>query len=456
LIHLSKEPKIMTTESPIDAHWIPPIIPELKILERDGRWLCLSPQVPSWIITTQPGALLLQMIDGERTAQDYHDLLSANGIEVPLTQITGFFQSAAAAKLFDQSRDTGEAGSWQSRKLKSLYLHLTNRCNLQCSYCYRESSPHLPVLHGSRRFCEMFEYIKPFTSPRPEVTFSGGEPLMHPGFREIVETSTRLGYANVLLTNGTLITEPLADFIHDHFLRVKLSLDGPNEEIHSQTRGKGNFRRVLKSIEKLAARKVRVVVQVTLSKSALSYVDEIQKVLPESPYVRLIFTPLFPMGRGAEMADAAPSNDDFYKFSTGHGWGARYPAGVRSRGCHAGAGSLSIADTGDVYPCHLFHFEPFRLGNIFHDPFEEIFFGEKVKSYVRSMDVEHNNPTCKACEVRFLCSGGCHGNALYAIGDYRAPDSCCDYLKSTILDNLFRQTVPRESGGIQTGVQASL
>lgn len=445
----------MPTESIVTPDWVVPVVPELKTLEREGRWLCLNPQVPSWIITTRPGALLLRMVDGQRTVQQYHDLLAGNGIEAPVSQLAGFFQSATDAKLFAQPRDPG-AGAWKDRKLTALYLHLTNRCNLQCSYCYRESSPHLPVLHDSRRFCDMLEFIAPFASPRMEITFSGGEPLMHPGFKDVAATAKRLGYKNVLLTNGTLITEPLADFIHDHFVRTKISLDGPNEEIHSLTRGKGNFSQVVRSIEKLAARKVRVTVQVTLSKSALPYVDEIQKVLPESPYVRLIFTPLFPMGRGAEMADDAPSNDDFYQFSTGRSWGAKYHAGVRYRGCHAGAGSLSIADTGDVYPCHLFHFEPFRMGNIFHDSFEEIFFSERLQDYVRTMDVEHNNPACKACEVRFLCSGGCHGNALYAIGEYRAPDSCCDYLKSTILDNLFRQTIPRESGGIQTGVQVSL
>ncbi|HEY4591757.1 MAG TPA: radical SAM protein [Thermoanaerobaculia bacterium] len=446
----------MKTESPVDARWIPPLIPELKILERDGRWLCLSPQVPSWIITTRPGALLLRMVDGERTLQEYHEILEGQGIRAPLSALASFFQSAADAKLFGPARDAGAKSSWQDRKLTALYLHLTNRCNLQCSYCYRESSPRLPIAHDSRRFCEMLEYVQPFAEPHMEVTFSGGEPLMHPGFKDVAATAKRLGYTNVLLTNGTLITEPMADFIHDHFVRTKISLDGPNEEIHSLTRGKGNFSQVVRSIEKLAVRKVRVTVQVTLSKSAIPYVDEIKRVLPDVPNVRLVFTPLFPMGRGEAMQDESIDNDEFYSFSQGRDNRARYYPGRRSRSCHAGAGSLSIADTGDVYPCHLFHFKEFHFGNIFHDPFEEIFCGEKIKSYVRSMDVEHNNPTCKACEVRFLCSGGCHGNALYAIGDYRAPDSCCDYLKSTILDNLFRQTIPRESGGIQTGVQASL
>jgi radical SAM protein with 4Fe4S-binding SPASM domain len=439
----------MMPKSRIDADWVPPVLPELKVIEREGRWLCINPRVPAWIVTKRPGALLLQMIDGASTVGDYQRLLAAHGI--PSSGIPDFFQSAAAAKLFE-TPGMAAAGSWKGREIKAIYLHLTNRCNLQCSYCYRESSPHLPILHDSRRFSAMLEYLKPYASPRMEITFSGGEPLMHPGFREVVETSTRLGYGNSLLTNATRITESLADFIHDHFLRVKISLDGPNEEIHSQTRGKGNFARVVKGIEKLAVRGTRLVVQVTLSKSAIPHVDKIREVLPDSPNLRVIYTPLFPMGRGTAMADDAPGNGDFYEFSTGHEWGSRYLPGRPIRGCHAGAASLSIADNGDVYPCHLFHFDGFRLGNVFHDPFEQIFFGDRARSYVEQMDVEHNNPTCRECEVRLLCGGGCHGNTLYSIGDFRGPDSCCEFLKRTILDGLFGHNALKEDRGLQTSL----
>jgi radical SAM protein with 4Fe4S-binding SPASM domain len=441
----------MLTESPIGADWTPPAVPELKIIERDGRWLCLNPEVPAWIVTTKAGAILLQLADGERTVQDYHDFLTNNEILVHLSQLTAFFQSAVEAKLFEMPSKTAESGPWESRKLTALYLHITNRCNLQCSYCYRESSPHLPIVHDARRFCDMLEYIRSFAAPRLEVTFSGGEPLMHPGFRDIAEASTRQGYRNVLLTNGTLLSKDgLVDFVHDHFVRVKISLDGPNEEIHSRTRGKGNFEKVVKNIEKLLAKGVRVSVQVTITKRVLPYVDDIKTALPERPNLRFVFTPMFPMGRGAVIETDCIDNDEFYSFSRGHDSPVRYVPGGRARGCGAGAGNLSIADTGDVYPCHLFHFDEFRLGNIFHDSFEQIFFGEKIRDYVQSMDVERNNPTCKACEVRFLCGGGCHGNTLYSIGDFHGPDACCSFLKNKFLDNLFRQTVPRESGAEAT------
>ncbi|NJL28960.1 MAG: hypothetical protein HC897_14260 [Thermoanaerobaculia bacterium] len=68
------------------------------------------------------------------------------------------------------------------------------------------------------------------------------------------------------------------------------------------------------------------------------------------------------------------------------------------------------------------------------------------------MDVEHNNPTCSCCGVRLLCGGGCHGNTLYSIGDFRGPDSCCDYLKRSIVDRLFSRYEPGEGSGLQTSL----
>jgi radical SAM protein with 4Fe4S-binding SPASM domain len=433
---------VMSTETLVGVDWIAPEIPELEVVERDGTCLCLNPEAPAWLRTTRSGALLLQLVDGKHSIEGLSAMLKAHEIPVSVLQLTRFFQSAVAARLFERPDANRAAIPWEDRKLTAMYLHLTNRCNLQCTYCYRESSPHLPVLHDSRRFREMLEYIKPYTGPNMTITFSGGEPLMHPGFREIAEASVRLGYSNALLTNGTLISEDLADFIRDHFQFAKISLDGPTEEAHAKTRGKGNFSRVLKGIERLASHGIRVKVQVTLTQSTLGYLGEIKKVVPDLPNVNVTFTPLLPMGRGAAMDSEAIDNDTFYQFAQGRRSAGRYTPGQRARSCHAGLGNLSVADTGDVYPCHHFHASEFHFGNIFHDPFEEIFFGGKIKDYVRSMDVTQNNPACAACAVRYLCGGGCHANTLHSTGDYHGVDTFCSYLKQVIYDDLFASTAP--------------
>ncbi|WP_445520816.1 SPASM domain-containing protein [Streptomyces sp. NEAU-174] len=93
-----------------------------------------------------------------------------------------------------------------------------------------------------------------------------------------------------------------------------------------------------------------------------------------------------------------------------------------------------------------------RLGNIFNQPFDEIFFSERNRAYVETMDVEANNDVCRSCEVRFLCGGGCKANTLHSIGDHRGVDLYCGYLRTTITDELFRSCgVEVESEQVPTG-----
>jgi radical SAM protein with 4Fe4S-binding SPASM domain len=90
---------------------------------------------------------------------------------------------------------------------------------------------------------------------------------------------------------------------------------------------------------------------------------------------------------------------------------------------------------------------PFQLGNVFHDAFEDIFFGEKLREYVRSMDIAHNNSICSGCEMRYLCGGGCKANTLHATGDFRGVDLYCSFIKRSIVESLFDAVEDPESDG---------
>lgn len=423
------------------AAWAPPALPQLVLRERGENWLCLNPEVPAWFVTNRAGTLLLQLADGSRTIADIHHVLEGFGIKSKIEHVDSFFSAVRDSMLFSEGSEDNE-GEWETRKLSAVHLHLTNRCNLECTYCFRESTPRLPVHLTAEHFVDALRRMLPFSADTMAVTFTGGEPMMFPGFERVVEASTELGYTNILLTNGILITPSRAAFIARHFSDITISLDGPSEDIHAATRGQGNYERVLRGIRRLADEGAKVSVKVTVSPANLPYCQQVSDVLPDSVPVQ--FTPLMPMGRGQQAHDDFIDNNAFVGLSRGlervtdGRLSNLYVPGSRARRCHAGAFNVSIADTGDVYPCHLFHMEQFRLGNIFDQPFDEIFFGKKNRAYVETMDVEANNDICRACEVRFMCGGGCKANTLHSVGDYRGVDLYCGYLKTTIVDELFR------------------
>ena len=432
-------PKAAGFERTVTSSWVPPAIEELCVYSRGQRWLCLNPSVPSWIVTTHAGVLLLELVDGERTVDEIVELLYHGEVPCDPVHVFAFFDEARERKLFDAPAQNPES-IWQERKLEAMHLHLTDLCNLECSYCLRESSPRLRIEHRPSRFVDMLGFIKQFSAEGLRVTFAGGEPLAYPGFDEVVEASTQLGYANELLTNGTLIDRRRAGFLGKHFRRVRISLDGATARTHAATRG-DNFKRVLDGIERMAETGVHLTVQMTVTRSNLHETRELHEVLPDG--VRLAFTPLLPFGRACSSSSEFISDAEFLEVSRYASTlererpEAMYTTGRGSRSCHAGLTNLSIADTGDAYPCHLFHEDSFHLGNIFHDAFEDIFYGQKIRAYVESMDVDSNNSICASCEMRYLCSGGCKANTLHATGDHRGVDLYCSFIKNSILENLF-------------------
>lgn len=126
--------------------------------------------------------------------------------------------------------------------LTELWLHITNRCNLACRHCLFCSGPDqihelsLKVLtqhinDAAAMGCRLF-------------ALTGGEPLFHPDFRQIVEqmlaiTDSRI----VILTNGLLAAERLQPDWPRERLTLQISLDGRPDH-HDALRGTGSFTRL--------------------------------------------------------------------------------------------------------------------------------------------------------------------------------------------------------------------
>jgi len=128
----------------------------------------------------------------------------------------------------------------------------TRRCNLHCMHCYSDSQNRqyrgeLTTAEGLR----LIDDVAAFGAPT--MIFSGGEPLTRTDIFELAAHAGRRGLRCVLSTNGTLITEALAQRIRDAgFAYVGISLDGLRE-VHDKVRGhKGAFEQSLAGIRAAA------------------------------------------------------------------------------------------------------------------------------------------------------------------------------------------------------------
>ncbi len=114
--------------------------------------------------------------------------------------------------------------------MKRVLLVLTSECNLKCSYCFQDATR--PLRMHSDVLQAGVELAFSGTTPRTNLIFSGGEPLL-----EFEQVRTAVKYAKThrtsgksvryrLSTNGLLLSPEVADFLEENKFNVQLSFDG--------------------------------------------------------------------------------------------------------------------------------------------------------------------------------------------------------------------------------------
>lgn len=135
---------------------------------------------------------------------------------------------------------------------KLVAVELTNVCNLHCSYCMRDEDA---LYHSPANFISV-ELLRKIIreAKQPEfgfegVSFTGGEVLIHPQFREILETVRDEGWKYSFVTNGWLFDRvyPAVLATADAAHMIAFSIDGPTREEHDRWRGEGSFVRVIRA-----------------------------------------------------------------------------------------------------------------------------------------------------------------------------------------------------------------
>ena len=91
------------------------------------------------------------------------------------------------------------------RKFKRIYIEITNICNLNCSFCPKNSRP--KKFMSVEEFDTITNEISPIT--KTICLHLMGEPLLHPNIKEIFEICNKKHLNVYLTTNGTLIKQNL-------------------------------------------------------------------------------------------------------------------------------------------------------------------------------------------------------------------------------------------------------
>ena len=113
-------------------------------------------------------------------------------------------------------------------------FELTPRCNFSCKMCYIHRAQNDAALAQERSAADWLRLAEDCSRAGTLLLLlTGGEPLLHPDFREIYSGCKRLGLMLSINTNASLLDEKMAEFLaNDPPLRVNITLYGASPETY--------------------------------------------------------------------------------------------------------------------------------------------------------------------------------------------------------------------------------
>jgi len=142
-------------------------------------------------------------------------------------------------------------------ELKNLFFQLSNKtCNLKCQYCYIKQD----LYQNKADFLDTEKIKQTLLAVKSlnlsSIYLTGGEPLMHPDFNQILRMCLKVSNTTVL-SNGVMINDKKARFLRkiddeSNFETIyRISLDSTNELENDKYRGRGSFRKAISAIMSL-------------------------------------------------------------------------------------------------------------------------------------------------------------------------------------------------------------
>jgi MoaA/NifB/PqqE/SkfB family radical SAM enzyme len=160
-----------------------------------------------------------------------------------------------------------------------LAVELANICNLHCSYCLRSEEG----LYSNRaEFFPLALLARIIKDAREvaaisRITFTGGEPTLHPQFSGAIETVAAAGLTSSFVTNGWHFERiwPAILANRESITHVAFSVDGITQETHDRWRGSGSFERLVRAFSRCYKAKVPFVMKI---KTRRDIVDQLEQI----------------------------------------------------------------------------------------------------------------------------------------------------------------------------------
>lgn len=332
--------------------------------------------------------------------------------------------------------------------VRAVTMHMTERCNLMCKYCFSKDERNLNRLDEKTalEFCKW--YAGQAIEGEYEVTFFGGEPFLEPDLIEyIADNLTRLAPPKVKFvfgatSNGTLIRPEFEGMLKTYKIGVLMSTDGgqySHDLYRTYPNGKGSFTDFIKGLETVKRTQKRTSARLTFTPETVDLLFENHKTLF--------------LTHGFDTINAAPVTEMHWEKSALNKFenelidiadfllsqwdaGKLYHAGIVEKGikelmgkytdwnkrfpCGAGRNMAGVGVDGKIYPCHRFvGMNDFEIGDI-----RKGIIPEKRSIFFEGLNINGNRCKeggCNNCEFERICNSDCYTVNLVTTNSLKEP-----------------------------------
>lgn len=300
-----------------------------------------------------------------------------------------------------------EDTSVEVEKQLSVYLVVTNRCNLSCAHCCVNANENKKDILSTKDILSIIDKLI-LLNPA-SITITGGEPLIRSDIYVILKyLSDRYTGKVFLMTNGLLIKKENVMNIVPYVHNIDLSIDGVNEETCKKIRGTGVFAGVLNAVDLLHnSGFYKISLSMVFGEHNNNLRERFIK-LNEEYGTRPISREFTPLGRGKNNAYLFKRDvNSNVKVESCEMLRKEDKKNLYVGECGAVEDGFTIDYTGYIYPCSLLLKEKYILGNIMEignlkEWYEERNFNKDGIENFKNL-IPAYNPHCKDCIVNIFC-----------------------------------------------------
>ncbi len=355
--------------------------------------------------------------------------------------------------------------------LETLYLIVTDSCNLRCRYCFingnmpKDYRPSMMSFDVAKEAIDMFFRNLSLNPPeyanlRKTIFFYGGEPFLNFDLikrtveyiesayeSEVAAMGSKLRLA--IVSNGTMINEEIARFIGAHEnLDIAISIDGP-KEIHDVQRvcvdGCGSFNQAINGVKLLRTlgRKRFVSLSATIGEHNIDKLPTLLRLHRKYGFASINLNPLVDTANdavGAEyMRKASRRMIEYFELARKEGvYEDRIMRKAKSfmekrihaYDCQALGAQLVCTPNGQLGVCHEgIGARQFFFAKVLRD--FDFHHNEVIGEWKRRTPL--NMPQCFGCPAIAICGGGCAYGAWLRNGSiWSVDDRFCIHSLATL------------------------